>query len=338
MSIGAAQVGISVVFAVERDERAACAYRTNHPLCEVYVNDIRHLTPDRIRQIPHGSDGTVIFGGPPCQGFSYSNSRTRGASNENNWLFEYFVRAVRIWQPDFFVLENVRGIVDTAGGLILNLILDRFDDLGYVLSYGTLNALDFGVPQRRNRFFMIGSRGKKIALPKKTASQPITVKDAISDLPNLTNGAAEPWLAYTDVQPSVYARKLRMKLQGCSGHLVTRNGDEVLSRYRYVPPGGNWEDIPQRLMKNYKDRNRCHTGIYHRLRYDSPSVVIGNYRKNMLIHPLQDRGLSVREAARIQSFPDSYEFFGSIGFQQQQVGNAVPPQLAQAVFKQLDIR
>ena len=88
-------------------------------------------------------------------------------------------------------------------------------------------------------------------------------------------------------------------------------------------------------MGNYTDRSRCHTGIYHRLRPDKPSVVIGNFRKNMLIHPTQHRGLSVREAARIQSFPDSYEFHGSIGFQQQQVGNAVPSLLARSVFQQI---
>jgi DNA (cytosine-5)-methyltransferase 1 len=115
-------------------------------------------------------------------------------------------------------------------------------------------------------------------------------------------------------------------------HLVTRNADFILERYRFVPPGGNWEDIPIRLMKNYADRDRCHTGIYHRLRLDEPSKVIGNYRKNMVIHPSQNRGLSVREAARLQSFPDSFVFKGSIGFQQEQVGNAVPPLLAKAVF------
>ncbi|ENM3802569.1 DNA cytosine methyltransferase [Vibrio cholerae] len=99
--------------------------------------------------------------------------------------------------------------------------------------------------------------------------------------------------------------------------------------------GGNWENIPEDLMCNYKDKSRCHTGIYKRLRSDMPSVVIGNYRKNMLIHPIENRGLSVREAARIQSFPDTFRFTGSIGFQQQQVGNAVPPLLSESIFKQI---
>jgi DNA (cytosine-5)-methyltransferase 1 len=102
-----------------------------------------------------------------------------------------------------------------------------------------------------------------------------------------------------------------------------------------VPPGGNWKNIPKRLMANYQDRRRCHTGIYRRLKWDQPSVVIGNFRKNMLIHPVQDRSLSVREAARLQSFPDWFEFTGSIGFQQQQVGNAVPPMLAEVVFRRI---
>lgn len=335
MTKGAIQAGIDVRFAVELDMYAASAYHNNNPRSDVLIDDIRRLTPQRIKQIPHGSDGTVVFGGPPCQGFSYSNTRTRGAHNEDNWLFEHFLRVVKIWNPDFLVLENVQGITNTAGGIICKVILDRLDELGYDLTYGTLDALDFGVPQRRSRFFVIGSRGRKIELPPKSPLQSTTVKDAISDLPNLVNGAAKSWLSYGEFPPSAYAKNLRRNLRECSGNLVTKNSNRVIRRYKFVPPGGNWKDIPSKMMDNYKDRNRCHTGIYHRLRFDQPSVVIGNYRKNMLIHPSEDRGLSVREAARIQSFPDAYEFAGSIGFQQQQVGNAVPPLLAQAVFRQL---
>lgn len=336
MSTGAMQAGIDVKFAVESDKYAASAYHKNHPQCEIFVGDIRSLPSQQIKRIPHGSDGTVVFGGPPCQGFSYSNTRTRHEDNENNWLFKEFVRVVKIWQPDFIVFENVQGITNTAGGMFLDIILDQFARLKYTLSYGILNALDFGVPQNRSRFFLIGYRAnKEVNLPQKTRTLPIAVKDAINDLPNLNNGAATSWLPYGDIPPSRYAKKLRKRLAECSSHLVTKNTGEVIRRYRFVPPGGNWENIPPRLMKNYKDRQRCHTGIYHRLRYDRPAVVIGNYRKNMLIHPSEDRGLSVREAARIQSFPDSSEFAGSIGFQQQQVCDAVPPLLAKAVFKQL---
>jgi DNA (cytosine-5)-methyltransferase 1 len=115
------------------------------------------------------------------------------------------------------------------------------------------------------------------------------------------------------------------------GNLVSRNNSKIVSRYRYIGPGQNWESIPKPLLDNYKDFSRCHTGIYHRLEWNRPAKVIGNYRKNMLIHPEENRGLSVREAARLQSFPDNYVFVGSIGFQQQQVADAVPPLLAEAV-------
>ena len=339
MSIGALQAGIDVILAVESEKHAALAYRTNHPHCQLLDRDIRNLQPENLTQIHHGSEATVVFGGPPCQGFSYSNSRTRRVDNNDNWLFTEFIRVVRVFQPDFVVFENVIGITNTARGFFLERILNQFDRLGYSLSYDVLNALHFGVPQRRRRFFLIGSRtNKSIPLPKllqERSTVVTTVKDALSDLPKLANGANETWLPYTDVPPSTYATTLRSGLSGCSNHLVTRNNNLVISRYNYVPQGGNWKSIPPDMMRNYKDCSRCHTGIYYRLHNDRPSVVIGNYRKNMLIHPTEDRGLSVREAARLQSFPDSYKFTGTIGFQQQQVGNAVPPLLAKSVFKQL---
>jgi DNA (cytosine-5)-methyltransferase 1 len=334
MSLGAVLAGIEVVLAVELDPWAARTYHTNHPETEICEEDIRSLSSRRLKSIPKGRK-TVVFGGPPCQGFSYSNLRTRSSKNPENWLYLEFLRVVEALSPEWVVFENVCGIVNTAGGLFVKEVIDRLSP-HYTLSYGLLNAMHHGVPQNRARFFLVGSRsGVRFRMPRPSRSEPVTVHEAISDLPVLANGAAVSWMPYRTPSASRYARRMRDGQEGSSNHLVTRNADNIVKRYSHVPQGGNWEDIPARMMRNYTDRSRCHTGIYHRLRYDTPSVVIGNFRKNMLIHPEQDRGLSVREAARIQSFPDSYEFQGSIGFQQQQVGNAVPPLLAKAVFHQV---
>jgi DNA (cytosine-5)-methyltransferase 1 len=259
---------------------------------------------------------------------------TRTGKNPNNWLFLEFLRILKLWKPDWVVFENVRGIVETEKGFFLKKIINQLQSLGYVTSCWILNAADYGVPQRRHRLFVIGSmKGIVVNKPRPNNQEQVTVRQATGDLPDLPNGAAFDQLPYKPVRPSKYARLMRGSLKTSSGHIVTNSAPHILQRYKFVPQGGNWQDIPSRYMGNYADRTRCHTGIYHRLREDIPSIVIGNYRKNMLIHPWQDRGLSVREAARLQSFPDWYEFKGSIGFQQQQVGNAVPPLLARKVFE-----
>jgi DNA (cytosine-5)-methyltransferase 1 len=278
----------------------------------------------------------VVFGGPPCQGFSTSNQRTRNEKNAGNWLFAEFFRIVEAIGPQWVVIENVAGILQTARGVFVQAYRDGLGRLGYRVSEGVLDAADFGVPQRRSRFFMIGARDRQpLDLPERGQAEPVTVADAISDLPLLQNGASVDELEYGTPPCSDYSQELRGGLERCTGHLVSRNADGIVGRYPHIPQGGNWRDIPEALMGSYADRTRCHTGIYRRLVASSRSVVIGNFRKNMLIHPTQDRGLSVREAARLQSFPDSYKFTGTIGLQQQQVGNAVPPGLAQAVFEQI---
>ena len=330
MSLGAQMSGIDVVLAVEKDHHAAATYAFNHPQTKLIVDDIKNV---RRIDVTSKDKATILFGGPPCQGFSTSNQRTRKRENPLNWLFKEYLRIVCLWKPDWVVLENVRGIVETEHGLFRDAIIQELQDAGYTSSSGVLCASDFGVPQVRSRFFLIASRhGLKVRMPKPTAHVPINVRQTINDLPSLSNGASKDYLYYPRKPQSKYAKSMRNGNKGCSGHLVTCNASHIIERYRHIPQGGNWEDIPARLMTNYSDRTRCHTGIYRRLHEEQPSVVLGNYRKNMLIHPWEDRGLSVREAARLQSFPDGYEFRGSIGFQQQQVGNAVPPRLAQAVF------
>ena len=280
------------------------------------------------------SSELVLFGGPPCQGFSTSNQRTRNAGNARNYLYSEFIRHVKTIGPEWVVLENVAGILQTEGGMFAAAIRESLISLGYRIADALLDAGEFGCPQRRRRYFVIGARDRAPpTLPAAAGASPPTLWEAIGDLPELTNGASIDVQSYAGVPLSAYAEALRGGLQECSGHLVSRNAEHIVARYPHVPQGGNWRDVPGLMRDGHDDRRRYHSGIYRRLRGDQPSVVIGNFRKNMLIHPNQDRGLSVREAARLQSFPDCYEFSGSIGLQQQQVGNAVPPALARLVFE-----
>ena len=336
LSLGAELAGIEIKMAVEKDKAAALTYSNNHHDVMVINDDISNFDhiPDSLND---NHEERIIIGGPPCQGFSLSNVRTRNKENTKNWLFEEFLRVTEMWYPDWIVFENVSGILKTADGYFWKKIKQSFASLGYTLSEDVLCAYDFGIPQYRNRVFLVGNlHGIKFEFPKPdTQAIRTTVADAISDLPSLVNGASIESMPYKQKATSLYAKQLRGRSKYAYNNLVSYNSELILERYKYIPQGGNWRDIPSELMQNYTDRSRCHTGIYHRLSMENPSSVIGNYRKNMLIHPLEDRGLSVREAARIQSFPDDFVFYGSIGQQQQQVGNAVPPLLAKVVFEQL---
>ena len=332
MTLGAKQAGIKVAWAIESDPNAAATYLTNHPEISLVQGDIRSVTSVEVPK----SAMTVLFGGPPCQGFSTSNQRTRNSDNERNWLFEEFFRVAEIVGPEWIVFENVRGVVDTERARYVKAVFARLLKMRYVFAYSLLNAADYGVPQERHRFFIVANRlGFMPLMPRATIGKKCTVREAISDLPKLRNGAALDLMKYPTSAAASYAKKLRESLKECSGNIVSKNAPHIVERYKHVPQGGNWEDIPKSMMSNYAEVERCHTGIYRRLKWDCTSVVIGNFRKNMLIHPAQNRTLSVREAARIQSFPDCYKFQGTIGLQQQQVGNAVPPLLAKAVFRSI---
>lgn len=331
MSLGAQMAGISTKIAVELHHAAFETYRSNHPNCIVLQAGVEHLLN---MSVPYESNDLVVFGGPPCQGFSTSNQRTRSVNNKKNWMFQAFLAVVKRLMPAWVVFENVRGILETEGGLFAKEIRKDLERLGYRCEEGLLNAADFGVPQSRSRFFIIGRLdGLPPSLPSGGIAPKVTVDDALHDLPLLMNGASDDVVPYSSEARTEYAKRMRGDLTECTGHVVSRNAPSIVERYPFIPKGGNWADIPEELMSTYKDRTRCHTGIYRRLDPDKPSVVIGNFRKNMLIHPHEHRGLSVREAARLQSFPDCFVFKGSIGLRQQQVGNAVPPLLAEAVFR-----
>jgi DNA (cytosine-5)-methyltransferase 1 len=259
--------------------------------------------------------------------------------NKKNFLFLEFVRFVQEIRPAWFVLENVWGITNINEGKTEKMIEECFRAIpGYDhITSSVLWASDYGVPQNRNRFFMVGNRlGIDFQFPKKHKEK-ITVDEAISDLPSLQNGQMleESDYTKTEEEASPYARLMRKGSDKARQNFVSRNNDLVIERYKYIGQGQNWRAIPDFLMQNYADKGRCHSGIYKRLRADQPSVVISNYRKSMLIHPYEDRGISVREAARLQSFPDTFIFEGPLMHIQQQIGNAVPPLLGKAVFQQI---
>lgn len=333
LSLGAEMAGIKVYVAVEKDKSAALTFKKNHPDSKIIVDDIQNIDPLKVAP----SEPFILFGGPPCQGFSSSNTKSRNLDNPNNYLFQEFVRFVRVIKPKWFLFENVEGITTFDKGNTVKQIKALFEELGYLTNEKVLCAADYGVPQKRNRFIMVGNRlGIDFVFPE-PFEKLVTVGDAFEDLPVLNNGDQKDVVEYKKAisEHNHYVRLMRSGSEMCTQNLVSRNKDYVIERYKYIKPGQNWQAIPEELMQNYKDRNKCHSGIYRRLDPLKPSVVISNYRKNMLIHPFEDRGLSVREAARLQGFPDIFNFEGSLIEIQQQIGNAVPPLLAKVIFKKI---
>ena len=186
LSLGAEMAGIDVQIAVEKDIYAAKTYKLNHPQTNVITDDIKNI--NRI-SLDKENNVVVLFGGPPCQGFSTSNQKTRNKNNPKNWLFKEFIRIADSLRPDWIVFENVRGIVETEKGYFAELISSEISKLGYICSTMVLCASDYGVPQTRSRFFLIGSLSGKIVKKPKCITPIVTVADAISDLPALENGA-----------------------------------------------------------------------------------------------------------------------------------------------------
>jgi DNA-cytosine methyltransferase len=304
----------------------------------------------------------VVIGGPPCQGFSNANRTSHTRANVNNELVPLFATYVERLRPPIFVMENVQAIVwmrSVRGHGVVGSLISRLTKLGYQLFPKLLDAVWYGVPQYRTRFFLLGihrdlgySRddfGAWGPFPTPThgpgrAAPYTTVGDAIDDLPVLDNGDSEPLVAYVEPDSAAIGRNEFLRYARSNSprgvivdHVTSRHAPYVIDRYRAVPAGGNWEDIAE-TMSNYAALERTHSNIYRRLDRSRPSITIGHYRKSMLIHPSQHRGLSLREACRLQSFPDWFEFLGNpdgrpggLVHKQQQLANAVCPLVSRAL-------
>ncbi|WP_171173699.1 DNA cytosine methyltransferase [Ruegeria sp. HKCCD8929] len=331
LSAGAEAAGLEVLAGIDFDTNAVATFQRNFPQARVAQKDLSKVDTTFSESLP---DCDLLVAGPPCQSFSTSNQRTRTDDNPLNNLLFVPVEVAKVKRPFAVVVENVHGLGIGSRRKYLEELVNRFEQVGYTTTVVVVSGAMVGLPQHRTRLFVVATQKPIAEFSFVEAPQP-TVNDAISDLPHLEIGASTDVCTYGSPAVSRYAAELRGALKECSGHLVTNNAGHIIERYKHVPQGGNWRSIPMELMGNYSDVTRCHTGIYHRLSSNLPAKVVGNFRKNMLIHPTQHRGLSIREAARLQSFPDSYVFCGSIGKRQQQVGNAVPPLMAKEVISKI---
>lgn len=281
-------------------------------------------------------DIDVIIGGPPCQGFSAANRYKIEGEDPRNKLFFEFVKFVDLAKPKAIVIENVKGIVTSNNGYAKNRIYEIFESRGYSVNHRILSASDYGVPQRRQRnFFVMIKNGEKFDFDKLSkVSEEVTVEDAIGELYLHEDNSTNESFYLTDEPTSAYRKYLRAKDSGVPNHEVRYPAEKVQHRISFVPQGGNWQDVPEELWPT--DRKNRHSSAYKRLDVNQPSCTIdtGNNHSNYF-HPLYNRIPTVREAARLQSFPDEFVFMGNRSEQYRQVGNAVPPLLAKVIAEQL---
>ena len=308
----------------------------------------------------------LLIGGPPCQGFSSSNRRGKEKSKaDRNRLINVFLDKLDEFRPKMFLIENVQGVQWTEPTQDMKVSREQeslfpeigvparnvqeflkqkaIKSLGYHVWSCVLDSVNFGVPQHRMRFFLFGVRSDIISnkdvvnlkpyLDKLISNEQVSVTRAIGDLPALENGQTWTEGDY-HAGDDEYVKKMRryMVNRDLHDHVTTRHADYVIERYKKIPEGGNWKSIRED-MSNYKKIDNTHSNIYRRLIGSEPANTISHYRKSMIIHPSQDRGLSFREACRLQSFPDWFRFQGTNNEKQQQLANAVPPLMASMVAK-----
>lgn len=346
LSEGFRQAGFHVLAGQDFDEQAGATFSRTHPEASFVGGPIQQVAAQRLLKAAGMRRGEVdvIVGGPPCQGYSVYNHQ-RGADDPRAGLFKEYLRIVEGIQPRWLVMENVTGITSISNGGIVREIYEGMAALGYRVDMRMLKAEEFGVPQERRRVFFIANRiGAPIFFPEPTHGPEllpfVTVWDAISDLPNLSNGSTGEPCPYRTAPRTSYQRELRGECTSVTNHSAPRLSSVNEERMQHIPPGGSWRDIPRELLPAGMQRAKRsdHTKRYGRPRKTDLACTIltkCDIHWGAYIHPTQNRAFSVREAARLQSFPDYFEFSGSRTEQYVQVGNAVPPLLGKCVAKSL---
>ena len=345
LDLGFKNTGYDILWAIDNNQIAVNSYKANvggHIIC-ADINDID------AKKIPHAD---VVIGGPPCQSFSLAGNRnTEDARGQLVWQYIKIISEVR---PKAFVFENVTGLLsakNSKGEKIVLLLQDAFRKIGYGISMKVLNAADYGIPQRRRRVVIVGLKGQKqFSFPQQTHNETgenglkkyVSVEEALGDLPDATDSENFP-IKYPNVPKTEYQRKMRGTENTVTEQYMPQMSE--LDKYiiSHVKPGGNYMDIPSDVKSERikrLQREGGHTTCYGRLMPNKPSYTINTYfnRPNVgcNIHYEKDRLITVREALRLQSFPDSYKIVStSKQGRNMIVGNAVPPLLAEVIANAL---
>ncbi len=336
LSKGFEEAGYRVLLGIDHDEAALNTFNQNFGRSGargVSIDLFDRQYTKKLRQQLGGHQVDVIVGGPPCQGFSLTGPRN--FDDERNRLYLAVFEAVEALNPKAFLIENVKGMKTLYGGAIKDEIVARFEKAGYVLPEPRiLCSADYGVPQVRERLFFVGIRKDLMPFdyPKPThdPKRYVTCEQAIGDLPSLDLDLGQEQSPYTSPAASAYQKRMRRKSKGLLlNHVATRHTELVKSVIRLVPEGGNHKDLPAGVGDSRKF-NEAWTR-YHSQR---PSRTIDTGHRNHF-HYKFDRVPTVRENARLQSFPDDFQFMGTKTQQNRQVGNAVPPMLAEAIAREI---
>ena len=364
LSCGLEQAGFTPILANELVDQYAHTYQINHPDTKVIVGDVRQVDEKELHSlVQEYGEIDLIAGGPPCQGFSV-NAPVRSLDDPRNHLFKEYLRIVAEIRPKAVVIENVPGIISLGKGTVVEQIYKILQELGYKVNHRILFAGHYGVPQMRFRTVFIAIRdytndirfpepeyyasavanfqGSKelcyslTPLEEYLLKPKTTVWDAIGDLPEIAGGESNGTYNYSSDAMTSFQEYAREGSKEITSHYCSKLSAINMERLKHIPQGGSWRDIPFDLLPEGLKRARRsdHTKRYGRLDpNDLCSTIMTKCDPHWgsFFHPTQARALSVREAARIQSFPDRYMFTGNMTQQYEQVGNAVPPLLARAI-------
>jgi DNA (cytosine-5-)-methyltransferase len=312
LALGLETAGFEHIGLIEFDKNAASTLKHNKPKWNVICDDIKNIAEENLEKKFNIKkyELDLISGGAPCQSFSYAGKRL-GLNDVRGTLFYYYATFLNKLQPKMFLFENVKGLLSHDKGKTFKTICNVFEEQGFKISYKILNAVDYNVAQKRERLIIIGIRKDlhiKFTFPKKS-SKKLTLKDILYDVP-ISDGAK-----YSKAKEKIFS---------------------------LVPPGGYWKDIDPNIAKDYMktcwNMGGGRTGILRRLSLNEPSLTIlttPQMKQTDRCHPLEVRPFNIRESARIQSFPDSWEFIGTLASKYKQIGNAVPCNLAKAIGSEI---